>query len=445
VLIVAGMLRIASTLPGLHHAIRERLAFLPPRLRSPAAFLLLLLPTLPVAALGATAALLWTLLIGTVAAWPSISLRERRAPVAAALLLALSPFALTLWASFVLPGSPGSALHTLWEARTTAGEVSPPRPASAQAPGAEDALRRALVGIRAGNHGDARTALAELRAAVALEPTRWEYRNALGSALLVADDPTGALAQYDRATLLAPREPIPHANRARAWNAQLEFARADAAFRRALERGYRVPETGLDGRTHPDPLPGAATFWEILLRRGAEDFSWAAASRASLSLLVPLRPVWWCVPLFLGALLATRSRRLPRARVCTECGRSVCRKCHFRELRRSLCPECYRLRHRVRTPLARDAALARRRHATLRAERRATLALSVLIPGAGHWTLGRSATALALFAACATVSVSTGSFSLSATALELASLSIVSLILCARATRSRGRSPRGGR
>jgi hypothetical protein len=130
---------------------------------------------------------------------------------------------------------------------------------------------------------------------------------------------------------------------------------------------------------------GPASLWQRFAQ-GIERtprLAWSRVPELMFALVFPMRPFWLSLPLFLTLFYVAQVRHLPRVHRCGSCGRLVCRKCHYRVLRRNLCADCYALRQEIRTPLKREAALAERRRRVGRPGWIAGLLLSVILPGSG--------------------------------------------------------------
>jgi hypothetical protein len=97
-----------------------------------------------------------------------------------------------------------------------------------------------------------------------------------------------------------------------------------------------------------------------------------------------MRPAFLSLPLFLALWWVALARTLPRASRCSGCGTLICRKCHYRLLRRSYCGECYAILREVRAPLRRVALLDERRRRAGAVTQPLLLLLAALIPGSGH-------------------------------------------------------------
>jgi tetratricopeptide (TPR) repeat protein len=386
-----ALLAIGKVLPQLHHGIRERLGFLPPEARTGAALLALILPLLVALTLPPTAALFWALLFGTVGGWVLLDRWERRTCLLALVAVLAAPAALSLWARLVEPAIPGSYLRSLWATQQTAdaGAAAAVR-LSAPLDADEDPGRLAslaLIDRRAWRLDEAQE---KLERAVELAPQEWTYLNNLGNVRLLQGDVDGALQLYNRAIALAPRAPLPRVNQAQAYVGKLQFRRADDALSEATRLGYFLPPAPMTDDPSDvivrDHRLSADALWTRFARGdgipGA--LGWERALDMTLAVALPLRPFFLCAPLFLAALWVAQARRLPRVSRCAGCGVTICRKCHYRMLRRSYCGYCYTILREVRAPLKRVGMLDQRRHNVSRWSRPIVLGLSVLLPGSGH-------------------------------------------------------------
>jgi len=389
-LLAAAALNVAKTVPRLFHGIRERLFFLPVEVRTGAAMLTIALPLLVALTLPPTAALFWALLFGTFATWTRLDRLERRSTVFALGALLLAPAVLALWVRMVDPAIPGSYLRSLWDAQIAEAPGAAAIVRLAPPEGAVDDPDRlaslALVDRRAGRYEDAE---AKLRRATELAPQEWSYRNNLGNVLLLRGGVDSALAEYRLAISLAPGQPLSHVNLAQAWVHKLEFRRADDALAEATRLGYRLPpvlSNDPEDIIVRDHVLGAPEFWSRLVRGegGGETFGWGRGLAMSLALVLPMRPAFLSLPLFLALWWVALARTLPRASRCSGCGTMICRKCHYRVLRRSYCGECYAILREVRAPLRRVELLDARRRRAGALTQPLMFALAVLVPGSGH-------------------------------------------------------------
>lgn len=402
--IVAGALALAlisiaatatvNAIPPIHHGVREKLHFLPVELRGGAAWFTILVPFALILTLAPTAALFWALLIGAVGTWEHMPSWQRRTSVAATVVVVLAPVGLALWTRLMEPAFPGSYLRNLWATQRVGGEIlAPTWWAGAPSDVAEDPdylVSLALLERRAGLYDEAAR---HLESAIQFRPDAWQYLNNLGNVYLLRGDSDNALAVYDRALQIAPKEPLIWVNVAQAHVQRLEFAKADASLERAIELGYRLPPVLNDeseGIIVRDHSLSSTEIWTRFLRGEGQGttLGWRRVAAMTLSPVFPMRPFWLSLPLFLTLWYALQTRTLPRVFPCSACGRSICRKCHYRSLRRSLCPECYAIRRDVSAPMKRDSIITARRVSVSRASRTTIAVMSALFPGAGLLVLG---------------------------------------------------------
>ncbi len=407
VLIVMTTLAIAKTIARLHHAIRERLLFLPIEARAGAALLTLALPLVLAATLPPTAALFWALLYGAVGAWSMLDKRERRTAVATLVLLALSPLALLGWSHLTAPGDPSSYLHALWSAQSSADPASGQRvggKAPVDAPKDADYWASlALVQRRQGRYAMARR---HLEKACELAPRDWRYVNNLGNVQLLDGDADAALATYRRGQEFAPREPLLRVNEAQAWVQKLQFNRADEALAEANRLGYRLPNllnSDANDVIVRDRTLSSSVLWSRFLHGESAQHALSVPRAAGLLLALPfpLEPRWVSLALFLVIGYCGMARGLPRAFSCDTCGKSICRKCHYRVQRQSLCGHCYAIRRDVKAPLIRQQMMDDRRRSVTRWTRLLGAVVSFLAPGSGHAIRGRRGPAQRMLALAA--------------------------------------------
>ncbi|MBZ0269818.1 tetratricopeptide repeat protein, partial [bacterium] len=380
------LLAAARTVPRIHHAIHERLSFLPGEIRSGAALLTLLVPLILPFTLAPTAALFWLLLFGTVGGWTLMSVGERRIGIAALLVMLASPVVLSGWTRILEPGLPTNYLHALWASQRSADTRDAARLDRAPATLSEnDPAHWASLALVERRRGQFRRAEEALRRATTLAPDEWSYWNNLGNVQLLNGDPDRALASYRKAHELAPGEPLVFVNQAQARVQKLEFAKADAAMDEAGRLGYRLPPLAQGEGLPRDRVLESAALWARFAKgRGTSSgLSPARTLEMTMSLLLPVRPHWMSIPLLLAIWYVSLVRTLPRSFACSSCGKSICRKCHYRVMRRSLCAHCHAIRRDVHAPLRRQQLLHDRQRRVSRWGRALSILLSVLVPGSG--------------------------------------------------------------
>ncbi|HET9886212.1 MAG TPA: tetratricopeptide repeat protein, partial [bacterium] len=250
----------------------------------------------------------------------------------------------------------------------------------------------ALIARRERNYGEAQRLLER---AIAQRPNDWGYHNNLGNVLLLAGREDAALQEYARAKQIATSEPRIRYNEAQAWMEKLEMGRAQAAIEEARKLGYHAPAI-------TDASPGSAIIvieqtlpplkmWKMFFSdlKRETSISWKRAAAMTLGVIVPFQSLVLSIPLLLALFYASQTRTLPRLHNCASCGKTICRKCHYRVQRESLCAECFGIRQRVRTPIQREEALSKRRAQVGWAPWVWGIALAALVPGTGHLFEGR--------------------------------------------------------
>ncbi len=314
--VLLAILAIAKTLPRLHHALLERLRFLPREMRGPAAALTMAAPVALSLTLPPTAAAFWGTAFGTIAVWRFLDAWERRTCLTAMGALLAAPLALVLWTQLALPGLPSSYLGSLWETQRTADTRAGDVLARVAPPGAHGDpdwyASLALADRRAGRYAQAAE---RLHRAMELDPREWSYPNNLGNVLLLSGDPDGALAQYATARTLAPDEPLVRINEAQAWVKKLEFPRADEALKEAMRLGHHLPpllgDPGEAVIVH-DRVLDASSVWRRLAfgEGGAHALGFTRALGMSAGVVFPFRPLWLSLPLLLGLAVPLPAARL---------------------------------------------------------------------------------------------------------------------------------------
>ncbi len=402
VLVIAGFLAVFRALGPTYHALSERLAFLPREVRPAATILTIVAPFLLTLTLPPTSAVFWFLLLGAAGGWTLYSRWERRVLVWALAGIVLAPWGVSLWTRLLEPSYPSAYSRLLWEAQTSldpvtaAGLRNIPDDATANHP-----EHRATLALLARREGDYAAAATHLEAALRERPESWSYANNLGNVRLLGGDSDGALAAYARARQLAPEEPMISVNEAQAWMRKFEYPKAIEALEEARRKGYHFPDAAgfsVDETILVEDTLDAPTIWKTFLHEldSPRVLGWDQATQMSIRILAPLRPFVLSLPLLAALYFVTQTRFLPRIHTCSSCGKTVCRKCHYRVLRQSLCPECHAIRQRLRAPIQRESALASHRRSVRRGSWLVGLVLSAVVPGSGLLLEGNRRASMAL-------------------------------------------------
>jgi tetratricopeptide (TPR) repeat protein len=440
VLVASSLIVIARSITSIRHALTERLSFLPPEARSAGAILTLCTPLILAIALPPTSAMFWILLMGTVATWTLLAKWEKRICLWGLAGLLAAPWGIAIWAKVMEPASPGAYTRLLWEAQSTEDAWTlhqlrrADRSASAENPDYLSTL--ALAARREKNYAEAKRLLER---AIAVSPNEWGYHNNLGNVYLLAGRPDAALEAYGRAKQKAPAEPRIRYNEAQAWMEKLELARAQSALEEAKRLGYHAPlfsESSQGGLVLLEETLSPLVLWKrVLADFHPKKISWKRGAEMTLGVLVPFQSLLLCIPLLLSLFYASQTRYLPRLHTCASCGKTICRKCHYRVQRESLCAECFGIRQRVRTPIQREEALSKRRRQVRLAPWAWGIALAAIVPGAGHLYEGRRGEAMLLLFSWFAYLVLTAGPHTPATApvvlLCFASISVLGYLRCA--------------
>ena len=441
VLVTSGLFVIVRSITSIRHALTERLSFLPAEARSAGAILTLCTPLLLAIALPPTSAIFWILLMGTVATWTLLAKWEKRICVWALVGLLITPFGVALWGKVLEPSSPHAYTRLLWEAQTTedAWTLENLRHVDRQtATDNPDHLSTlALVARRERNYGEAQKLLER---AITLRPNEWGYYNNLGNVLLLAGRDDAALEAYGRAKQRAPSEARIRYNEAQAWMEKLELGRAQAALDEARRLGFHPPMFSESSQTGivvlEQTLPPATLWKKFLSDLNQEKVTFAKrATGMMLGVVVPFQSLLLSIPLLLSLIYVAQTRTLPRLHNCASCGKTICRKCHYRVLRESLCAECFGIRQRVRTPIQREEALSKRRAQVRLAPWIWGIAMAAIVPGSGLLYEGRRGWAMILlFSWFSYIVLTTGPQSPPTAPLVLvlfASVSVLAYLRCA--------------
>jgi hypothetical protein len=165
--------------------------------------------------------------------------------------------------------------------------------------------------------------------------------------------------------------------------------------------GYRLPkvtETSVDEISMIEETLPSRALWKTFFAdmEAPRALSWERARAMSLAIVYPFPSFLFSLPLIMALAFAAQARYLPRLHTCASCGKTICRKCHYRVQRESFCSDCFSIRQRVRAPMQREEELSKRRKKVRRAPWLWGLTLAALVPGAGHLHQGRRGWAMFL-------------------------------------------------
>lgn len=402
VLVTSALFVIVRSITSIRHALTERLSFLPTEARSAGAILSLCTPVLLAIALPPTSAIFWILLMGTVATWTLLAKWEKRICLWALAGILIAPLGVALWAKVLEPSSPHAYTRLLSEAQTTEDAWTLENLRHVDRKTATDdpdhLATLALVARRERNYGEAQRLL---QRAIPLRPNEWGYYNNLGNVFLLAGRDDAALEAYGRAKQRAPSEPRIRYNEAQAWMEKLELGRAQGALEEARRLGFHAPmisESSQPGIVVLEYTLPPSTLWKKFLSdlTHEKSISWKRVAAMMLGVIVPFQSLLLSIPLLLALFYASQTRWLPRLHNCASCGKTICRKCHYRVLRESLCAECFGIRQRVRTPIQREEALSKRRAQVRWAPWIWGIAIAAIVPGSGLLYEGRRGWAMIL-------------------------------------------------
>jgi tetratricopeptide (TPR) repeat protein len=271
------------------------------------------------------------------------------------------------------------------------------------------------LGRSARRLGEAEHATALLRQAAELNPTSSEALNELGNALFLVGDLDGAAESVDRAAQLASARPGVYwlsAARLHTFKAEREtdtaavaghVERSEEAMRKvaAADPALAANARAVDHRANRFLFgPGLPT--EVFLRLARTETDASAVEqqvRRRLFGQVPasLAPVLSALMVALMALFGLLGGWLRPSEPCGKCGRPVCRRCDPALPGGRLCGECvvaFSSHSAIEPSLRAAKEKTVRRH--LRRREGAVKLAALIVAGAGHVLLGKTARGAAL-------------------------------------------------
>ncbi|MFH1682128.1 MAG: tetratricopeptide repeat protein [Candidatus Eisenbacteria bacterium] len=382
---------VLRALPSLRHTLAESLpANLPPATRSLSPIVLFGSAAILFRPWGWGPGIVWLTVFGVLLAWKSFGRGERTVAGLFLLLLLFSPALLKLAVHTALPATPGTTIFAL--SGTSQGAVHDPRDSAALPPASRDGdilFALAILERERGNREESIELYREVLASGAESPA---IHNNLGNLFCVRGDVERAFGSYRRALELDAERATTHYNLGQLYLEMFSYEEARREFSHASDLDFSlIRSLSHEGKTSPgrilvdDSLP-AARLWGRLLSDGAggEGPGWAEAGAAVACFLLP--PHAHRILLLAAILLLgfAYGRTRPEPTVCLRCGRALCRRCRIRVAGTNRCADCVSAgKDRVWSPR------------TVLYHRPVSLSLSILLPGMGHFYLGRRRRGLA--------------------------------------------------
>ncbi|MBM3319344.1 MAG: tetratricopeptide repeat protein [Candidatus Eisenbacteria bacterium] len=387
----AASASVLRALPSLRHAVVE---LLPPSFAAPARTLY------PIVLFGSIAILfrpwgwgpgtVWVACAGILLAWKALGKGERTAAAVFFLLLLSSPALLKLAVHTALPATPGTTIFAL--SGTSHGAAADPRDSSALSPASGDSDVLFALALLERERGNRQKALDLYREILESDGPSAPVYNNMGNLFFLKGDVERAFSAYRQALALGEKRATTHYNLGRLYLETFAFDEARREFSYASELDFSlIRSLSHEGMTSAsrtlvdDSLP-AVRLWERLLSGGAagEGIGWGEAITAAARTLLPpgLPRIFFLAAILLSAFALGQA--VPQPTVCARCGKALCRRCRVRVAGTNRCPDCI--------AKGKDPVWNPR---TVLFHRPVSLSLSLLLPGMGHFYLGRRGRGLA--------------------------------------------------
>lgn len=326
--------------------------------------------------------------------WHSLRIRERTLFVLLALVTVIAPFASGILQRVALPlradGPPYYGVPTLQNAAHSAETQARFVEIAAREP--NNPFVQFGLAWTARRGGDLSTAERAYRRSLELWPSDDRLLNNLGNTLAMQGRGVEALEIYQKAVAANGLNAAAWFNQAQVYTQRFQYQQASDAMSRASALNFELVKA-LQSQASEDGLlpladqwPEPRTFWRALAHVPA-----AVAGGAPMPLELR-RHIETSGPLASGiALLAAIAglvagtwlhRRLP-LRVCSGCGRIVCRRCAERRREAALCRQCTRLEARAENPEFSHVLLFQQRQARMRRIHLWRTAIASILPGYG--------------------------------------------------------------
>lgn len=326
--------------------------------------------------------------------WPLLQARERIVFILLVASLAVMPLVVDALDRLTLPlDAARGPLHGVAMV-----ETEPASPARAEeleqlsAREPENPFLAFAAGWMARRAGDVPAAERLYRHALQLWPNDDRLLNNLGNVMMSQGRGDEAFDFYRRATSQNPSNGAAWFNISQLYTQRFDFRAASDALTRASAINFEMVKT-YQGQSTEDGYLALVDQW-IAPNRFWRSLSGSVPSGSTRGALPPgwrdrLETRGWGFSLavlavaVLGALAGLQQQRQLPLRACSNCGRTVCRRCAERRRELALCPACAAAEKSADAPEVARVLLANRKRRVDRTQNLLRGALAVLIPGFG--------------------------------------------------------------
>ncbi len=339
--------------------------------------------------------------------WGYLKKTERMVFVGMTALLVASPIALSCFGELSLPLREGEPpfYSTL---RTPQQPYTPERMAELSGLAAKHPNNPFLAyaegwTAQKGKQYDA--AVIAYRRAEELWPREARIPNNLGNIETLRGNGDAAEMHYKRAITLSPRWAPPRYNLGQLYTARFRYAEASEEIAQATALDFDLVRN-LQARSSSSTVPALAEEWLEPSVQWPAVFAAGAADKSADAVPPAWRPwfesrgfpvvVWTLLFSAIGLGVGLLLRHHLPARVCGNCGSTVCRRCATRRRDSVLCVACSAVVGTASTPEFGRLLLFKRRRETRRRQGWIRLALATVVPGYGAIAFDRVLTGWAL-------------------------------------------------
>ncbi len=344
--------------------------------------------------------------------WGYLKKTERMVFIGLTALLVTSPIALSCFGELSLPLREGEppfySTLRVPQQPYSAGRMAELSALAAQLP--DNPFLAFAEGWTAQKGKQYDAAVIAYRRAEELWPREARIPNNLGNIETLRGNGEAAEMHYKRAIMLSPRWAPPRYNLGQLYTARFRYAEASEEIAQATALDFDLVRS-LQARASSSEAPALAEEWLEPSVQWPAVFAAGAADEGADAVPPAWRPwfesrglpvaVWTLVfaAIGLGAGLVLR-HHLP-ARICGNCGSTVCRRCATRRRDSVLCVACSAVVGTATTPEFGRLLLFKRRRETRRRQDWIRLALAAVVPGYGAIAFDRVLTGWAIAAAAA--------------------------------------------